>query len=51
VYDKMSIPVFADYQALVPRINKIFEWESAENNGILFKRLMKYDKWNKRAVR
>jgi hypothetical protein len=51
MYDKMSIPVFADYQALVPRINKIFEWESAENNGSLFKRLMKYDKWKKRAVR
>jgi hypothetical protein len=51
MYDKMSIPVFADYQALVPRINKIFEWESAENNDFLFKRLMKYDKWNKRAER
>jgi hypothetical protein len=51
VYDKISIPVFADYQALVPRINKIFERESAENNNLLLKRLMKYDKWKKRAVR
>ena len=51
VYDSVSIPVSADYQALVPKINKIFEWESAENNGFLFKRLMKYDKWKKRAVR
>ena len=51
VYDSVSIPVFADYQDLVPRINRIFEWESAENNSYLFKRLIKYDKWNKRAVR
>jgi hypothetical protein len=51
VYDSVSIPVFADYQALVPRINRIFEWESAKNNDFLFKRLMKYDKWKKRAIR
>jgi hypothetical protein len=51
MYDKMSIPVSADYQALTPRINKIFERESTENNNFLLKRLMKYDKWKKRADR
>jgi hypothetical protein len=51
VYDRVSMPVSADYQALVPKINKIFEWESAENNNLLLKRLIKYDKWKKRADR
>jgi len=51
VYDSVPIPIASDYQALVPKINKIFERESAENSNFLLKRLIKYDKWKKRTER
>jgi hypothetical protein len=51
VYDSVSIPILADYQDLVPRINRVLEWESAEDNDSQLKRLIKYDKWKKRTER
>jgi hypothetical protein len=46
-----SIPVSSDDQVLVPKINKIFEWDSAENDSFLLKRLIRYNKWTKRNER
>jgi hypothetical protein len=46
-----SIPVSAVDQVLVPKINKIFEWDSAENDSFLLKRLIRYNKWTKRNER
>ena len=50
IYDSVSIPVSADLQDLIRRINAIFEWESEENNDLLLKRLMDFHKWKKRRA-
>ncbi len=50
IYDSISIPISADLQDLVARINAIFEWESSENDDLLLKRLIDFHKWKKRRA-